>query len=365
MCSRCWIGLLIVSAILIAGGCSASKPRPQDNAKSSDDGSTTARASKRSKSESSMPAIPQGAAYTIYCQTISGGNHVAQAKQTKQNLIETSGMKDWYVVHGEQESTLYYGFYRSADAADPDGRRARDERARLDAMTDAAGDRPFRYSMVVPLNSPDPLAPPEWNLENAPADRFWSLQICAYKDSPQRKLMAVESVRDARAMGVEAYYYHGENISHVCIGAWPRSAIREQESDQALGDPSKPLIVLPPGLPDDLASKISLPDRADATRVMPRVEVVDPTLITAMKEYPHHAVNAELQMHKVRNQKTGQVETVPEPSLIVVIPRRAPSILAGDGSSVLESSAPTPVPAPQPSAPQPASGTGRLKSIGG
>lgn len=360
-------GIALSMVMGLACGCAANKPQAQSDAAASPTPKISAR------SDSSMPAIPQGAAYTIYCQTISGPSHVLQSKQIKQNLIDNSGMKDWYVVHGEHESTLYYGFYRSADPADPDGQRARQERARLDAITDASGTRPFRYSIVVPLNSPDPLAPPEWNLENAPADKYWSLQIAAYKDSPQRKLMAVESVRDARAMGVEAYYYHGENVSSVCIGAWPRQAIREQESDEATGDPSKPLMVLPPGLPEDFASKISLPDQQQATRVMPKVEVVDPSLLATMKQYPNHAVNAELKMHKVRNAKTGAIEEVPEPSLIVAIPRRPPSILASDGEPPAGTSLSAPAPAPEPAQtpepvarpPAPAPGTGRLKSIGG
>ena len=66
-------------------------------------------------------------------------------------------------------------------------------------------------SLIVPIDSPDPVAPPEWNLANAKG--YWSLQIAAYKDSPKRKEAAVEAVREARKNGVEAYYYHGETTS--------------------------------------------------------------------------------------------------------------------------------------------------------
>ena len=89
----------------------------------------------------------------------------------------------------------------------------------------------------------------------------WSVQIAAYEGSTQRKKFAVDAVRDARAEGVPAYYYHGPSISSVCVGAWPRAAVRgdmepafndpnERRSlDQILSQQPSDLIVLPPGMP--------------------------------------------------------------------------------------------------------------------
>lgn len=304
--------------------------------------------------------IPAGAQWTIYCQTVTGPSHVLQATQIKENLIQTTGMSDWYLLHGERESTIYYGFYKSADQGDPDGKRAHAERAQLDALTDGEGNRPFRYSIIVPLSAPDPLAPPEWNLENAPAGMYWSVQIGAYKDSPERKLSAVEAVREARAAGIEAYYYHSENVSHVCVGAWPETAVVEKHM-AAERDASKSVFVLPSGTPDVVTEKLRLPDDEQATRVAPKIEIVDPSLLATFRQYPEHAVNGEVNQIKTRNPKTGQVEWMPEPSLLVTIPRRAPSILAGDGD-VIQPGAnqpPTAAPAPRPSM------TDGLKSIGG
>jgi hypothetical protein len=173
--------------------------------------------------------------------------------------------------------------------------------------------------------------------------------IAVYKDGPERKLRAVESVREARAMGIEAYYYHGENVSNVCVGAWPREAIAEQHADgsQAVGDASKPVLVLPPGIRSDsanaLADSLALPENAnkEATRVIQKVEVVDPSLLQAMRQYPYHAVNGEEILRKSRNPQTGKFEMMPEPSMIVMIPRAEPSLL-DSGGRMAAGGSPTP-----------------------
>src|SRR5205085_9341649 len=144
----------------------------------------------------------------------------------------------------ETQSVLYYGYYRAYNDTNDlnESRRAQDDRAKLDKLQDAQGERPFASSIFVELTSPDPEAPAEWNLANAKG--YWSLQIAAYKDSPDRKKAAVDSVRAAREKGIEAYYFHGPTTSSVCIGCWPREAVKAQ--DAAVGeslDPRQPILV--------------------------------------------------------------------------------------------------------------------------
>ena len=45
--------------------------------------------------------------------------------------------------------------------------------------------------------------------ERAAGRSYWSVQITAFKDNPLRKQAAVDAVKELRAKGVEAYYYHG------------------------------------------------------------------------------------------------------------------------------------------------------------
>ena len=96
----------------------------------------------------------------------------------------------------------------------------------------------------VPLASPDPESPPEWNLFNkdiqkAPRDpsrAYWSLQIMAFRANSLRKAAAVQAVAALRKQGIEAYYFHGEEISSVlcrCLAQDrdPRTGISQQQQD--------------------------------------------------------------------------------------------------------------------------------------
>jgi hypothetical protein len=243
---------------------------------------------------SDAPVYPKGAQYTIFCTRIEGDMHVQQANRIKSDLIAGTGMKDWYVIHGDAESILYYGFYRTiTDANDPgEMQRAQNDRRKIDGMIDKMGDQPFRGALFVGLDAPDPDAPPQWNLVNA--EGAYSLQIAVYKDNPQRKQAAVETVKAAREQGVEAYYYHGENASLVCIGAWPESAVRINDANSAAAntDPDQPLMVLPQMKDEQLSQAFEQSGEAANVKVVkPTVEILDPTLRAEMEKYPYNAVN--------------------------------------------------------------------------
>ena len=61
------------------------------------------------------PVPPADAQWTLYCQAVAGPGHVEQANAAKEQLIALSKMKDWYIIHQEGESVIYYGFYKSID----------------------------------------------------------------------------------------------------------------------------------------------------------------------------------------------------------------------------------------------------------
>ncbi len=315
---------------------------------------------------SDLPSIPTNAQWTLYCQVIRTPDHIPRSKQVKEALAKATGMNDWYVVHGDGYSGLYYGFYAAIDDATDRGEasRAQGDRRRIMAYREAGGEMPFQGAVFVPLTEADPPAPAEWDLTRTPETAFWTVQIAAYTGSAERKKAAVDSVRAAREMGIPAYFYHGDNVSSVCIGTWPRAAVREQESSSQYNpDPNKSLLVMDhviPGLPTDLRDT----EGNAITTVAPKVEIADPTLAAALRQYPHHAVNGEQMAHQATDKVTGRVTTTMDPSFLVEIPRGRPSMLGGGAPA-----APTPAaPAWNPGAPPPGpdgGGTpGRLRSIG-
>jgi hypothetical protein len=305
-----------------------------------------------------MPIPPKGAQYTLFCQRIVGPDHYERSRALRKALHDSTPMKDWYVVHSGDYSTLYYGFYRTIDRRDPvdgkEGQRAINDLDAIRAMTDANGMRPFSASLPARIDSPDPSANPAWDLSRT--DGYWSLQIAAYKDSPDRKEAAVESVRAARAQGIEAYYYHGPTISSVCIGSWPREAAREIDVAQQNVNPDAPVVVTAKPMSPNLAKQYN---ERGITTAAPEVVPVDPTLLEAMRRFPDEAINGQVMAHRMKDPTTGVEKLVPDRSFLVKISHQDVSDdetmpRAGEG-------APAGVPMEKPDE---RPGMGRLKSLG-
>jgi hypothetical protein len=272
---------------------------------------------------SDMPLAPKDAQWTVFCASLGGSQHVELSKVLKKKLIQDTGMREWYIVHEPERSLIYYGFYRSindpADAAET--KRAQADRKKIDEWVDRAGERPFAACHFVRLSAPDPESPPEWNLTTLPEDKVWTLMVAAYKDHPDRKRAAVESVRAARAAGEEAYYYHGPVVSNVFIGAWPEEAVVEERVDnnEGVNIQRDPILVLPPGVgaPGPIRSKDGAV-RAVGQRFVP----VDEGMIRKMQQYPVMGVNGEELVYVDR--KTGKRQA--EGSKIVAIPRASETL---------------------------------------
>jgi hypothetical protein len=280
---------------------------------------------------SDMPQVPKEARWTIFCATLADPDHVNTSRKLKAALVGKTKLREWYIVHEHDRSRLYYGYYRSIDDSGDaaESNRAKNDRKAIDAIVDGAGERPFRSCQFVQLNSPDPDSRPEWNLVNAPAGMTWTLLVGAYKDSADRKQAAVDAVREAREKyGEEAYYYHGETISNVCIGAWPADAVIEERDDPDPGaskNGTGDVLVLPPGMKaPDKAMHNGKRVRAVSQRMVP----VNETLKAKIKQYPTCLVNGEEIIYKGR---TGANQR--EPSHVVPIPRPSETLFADTGAA--------------------------------
>jgi hypothetical protein len=279
-----------------------------------------ATASRGAADTSDIPLAPKDARWTIFCATVADENHVETARGLKAALMQRTGMREWYILHESGQSRLYYGFYRSinepADAAE--SKRAQDDRKKIESLVDGGGERPFRRCQFVQLSAPDPESPPEWNLVNVAEGKAWTLIVGAYKDHPDRKKFAVDAVREARARGEEAYYYHGDTISNVCVGAWPEEAMKEERVDAAEGVNIQrdPLLVLPPGMkaPGKVTNREGEGVRVVGQKVVP----VDRGLIAKIEQYPNMGVNGEFLVYKGKGGKTrmqgSEVRRIPRPA---------------------------------------------------
>lgn len=304
---------------LLCSSCGENKsPNPQQPQQQtlSNPGAAAPSKAAAANQDNSVVVPPNDAQWTIYCIAIPGPDHVERAKELEDDLKQSTHMSAWYVIHEDQQSTLYYGYYKSND--DP---KLKADRQRIMAMGDQAGNHPFTEALPVLIASPDPTAPPAYNLTNAKG--FWSLEIAAY-EGPGRKEAAVESVLEARKLGVEAYYHHGDSVSDVCVGAWPEEAIKKQDTDTGSSDSQdEPILVLGPGghLPESMTRGLVDKETHKQVHVLEqKVEVLDPTLMAAMRKYPTYSLNGVEDVIQVTDPKTHQVISQPKPSFIVEIP---------------------------------------------
>jgi hypothetical protein len=329
------------------------------------------------RAEADVP--PVGARFQLFCDAIQGPNHVLRAAQRKAQLIQLTGDNGWHIIHADDQSTIYYGYYRSVSLDDvkPDPRdvaRAQADLRRIGNLTDSSGEKIFRATMFLPISEADPEAPPQWNLANAPVDAFWSLQIGAYRGNPQpgqptRKQAAVDSVRELRAAGFEGYYFHGETVSSVCVGAWPRSAVKEQQSVGGLAprDMETRSMIIGGQLPKNINTE-NLRDK-DGHHVVvqaAKLEVLDPSMAEAIRKFPYHAIDGA-----VFGTPTKTGEMIPDSSFLVYVPhaKSTQESVAGNGqqridrSSAVDPASDAILNLPQEPAPRPVPGRGQLPSL--
>lgn len=336
--SGLWLGVLCVGTAMLCVACGGNNdPSPRAGG---NDGASSTLTDKTPKSGTSTPVAaqtpapgtttidsgtyspPADARYSILCQSFTGPTNVTTGRQTKALMIQSTGRKDWYLVHATDSTTLYLGYYRTFDNPnDGDFQRAQQDLRLVKDLKSGAGVPLYPSPFFVEKTTNNPPAPAEWNLVNSKG--FWSLQIAAYRDNPQRKQAAVDAVRAARAEGIEAYYYHGEFISSVCIGSWPRSAVKEPAPVEN-SDPNKKVIVATPDVPDAVVKVTQLKNRDSGSVVVnTKYEPVSPDLIATMHKYPHHYLNGEVFQSKVSNPVTHKTEMVPDRSFLVSIPHPA------------------------------------------
>jgi hypothetical protein len=279
--------------------------------------------------ENTLPPIPPDAQYSLLCASFTSPEHVADATEFKRMVLARTQLKGWYVYHNDQSSDLLYGFYTTfedrTNKAEYD--RAQADRTALLNLVDSGGNRVFQQVIFVPITLPDPPADPAWKLENNKG--FWTLQIAIYRGSPLRKQAAVDMVRDARKMGVEAYFRHDPDMSEVFIGSWPRNAVKAADAKVAAVDNSDaPLLVMPgPVNPND--TYIDGRTHKQMKVVAPAaLDIQDPTLKAAIAQYPYTYVNGEIHGHNVPL-KDHTTQFVPYPSYLLQIGDEAQAVQNG------------------------------------
>lgn len=315
------------------------------------------------------PTPPKDAMWTFNCRNFTGPFRVEMAKRAKEGVVKLTNWKDWYVLHGEDESTLFFGFYKASPLRDVEGgdpkevERVRQDWKNIKALRGTDGNALFPFAFPAEIPRPGSEGPPEWDIKNTPADRYWSILIGEYRDNPERKKAAVDAVAILRKEKVEAYYLHNETTSGVCVGAWPRKAIKEQETDAAAqkDDPNTIIKVYNIPLPKNAITDYYDTEGKHYKVFAPKVEILDPSMQAAVDKNPYFFTNGEV-LGKRAKDRNGKELVIPNPSLLLIIPHPGAAIAGGDKKPDAQQPPAPPRPAPAPK-PKDEPGTGRLKSL--
>lgn len=378
-----WIGSILIA--LAAASCTENNPPPTTQSQSSlsaakatenrpaqPQANAAQPPSHKAPAQTSVddtPIPPVDAQWTIFCDTVSGVGHIENARILRSRLVALTGLHDWYIIHSDKESSLFYGYYRSLD--DPaEHKRAEADRVKVASLTDKYGNHLIRGGLLQPISAPDPIAPADWNLVNTPKNSYWTIEIATFSGNSKRKEAAVQAVRELREAGEkQAFYFHGPTVSSVCIGAWPRDAVAQQgtgmdkkgdmRDDAHSTNPDQPLFVFA-GIdqaPPNVAARVLEPGTNKPMTVEgKRLEILDPDMKQKTLKYPNHYVNYELHAAQNGNQ------SYPDPSVLVEIPHQDTTSsddnwrLTGGGPNVPPSDVNHPAPA--------GAGDSVLRSIG-
>ncbi len=157
------------------------------------------------------------------------GNHNQDAEYYRKVLTEKVGWKGLFVINKAGHSELYWGRYRSWN----------DKKAEANLKTakkyrTSNGKALFAGAQIVPVPGKN-VGPAEWDLINVPDSAYYSLLVAVFRDDPKknyvgRRRFAVDYCRELRKSGYEAYFYHGQAVSHVTIGAFGTKSVSVKKS---------------------------------------------------------------------------------------------------------------------------------------
>lgn len=316
------------------------------------------------------------ARFTISLITFEGPGHVKRSKEARDFIKKnvTNLKQDFYLIHEEDRSVIYYGAYKAVDAVEnaDEAKRAKEDLRMLIGLR--VGDqKPFQDAVFAVAPTPDPAAPAEWDIRNAKG--VWSLEIASYKTYPaEQKLAAVEAVREARKMGIEAYFYHGPTTSSVLLGVFPLEAVEisqiDEQAARAAAPPDRELLVMPfmpkniPGTQlEDGSFEVVQSDGSITRIVAPKTVIRDPILAKLMQQYPEHHFNGSPRPKRYKDPVTGKEVVIYAESFLIDLRKiKNDSLLAGGRPAPRGSDSTAADPgtlAPKPTTP----GSGKLKQI--
>ena len=231
------------------------------------------------------PGQQQGEPWTILCLDTTGPEGRRALEVLAGALKNTQGLdpERVRVVQDRDTSRLYYGtYYRRRDADTGEWRMPPELRRDMGYVRRLAAGQSYPFLLCSPVpQDTAPVGPPEWDLRRAAGE--YTLLVAVYSEMEGRREAAVEHVKLLRGQGEQAYYHHKVGKSHVCVGSFPASALK------------------------------------DTRRGVPRID--HPDFVAAKRRHPYFIYNGQY-ISNVNRDAAGQlISRSRQPTRLVQIPR--------------------------------------------
>lgn len=181
-------------------------------------------------------AVPTSPGWAIQLANFDGRDRHRQAKSLARLAQSHSRMAEIWIedvnIDGKSARTrVLAGRYRS-----PEDWGAIEDLNHL-RFVQIGDDLPFASAELIPLGATD--------ADGTPADAYdlkryvgmFSLQVGFFDDAagPEFRAFAEQTVKDLRAKGEQAYYYHGPHRSLICIGLFTEADFDEDNGTRIYG----------------------------------------------------------------------------------------------------------------------------------
>lgn len=177
-----------------------------------------------------MPGRGPQVGFAILLAEFEGGTHQKKAQRLSQRLVIEALMKDVWVQTDESRSRVLRGHYPAPDV-DAAVHDLQEVRAAI-----INGSSPYQDAGMIALGGDGLATSDPFDLRNYPG--AYSLQIGFYdRDFGQEfRQAAIDAASVMREEGEQVFFYHGPNMSMVCIGLFDNSDVQQHVQKLSNGD---------------------------------------------------------------------------------------------------------------------------------
>ena len=189
---------------------------------------------------SSPSASAKKGRFTIVLAQYIDYNREQRAQSLQVRAKQVLNSDDVWFEYEQPRLSVNYGHFQKHKDAQKELQRTRKLYRQL-----GLGPQNLQFCYLKEIPQPDPPAPEDWNLINSGC--AYTLEMAVFFNIPEknyfnRKVDAVEAVKNLRAEGKQAYYLHGPQASWVYVECLAPTIFRRMEINGKIVSSLDPLV---------------------------------------------------------------------------------------------------------------------------